>query len=63
MQTNLSKNKDCIKMQFNLNFSGAKHSISLPITKGSKEKKKEKTGRLAHRKRKYFKKSLKQQTS
>lgn len=50
-------------MQFNLNFSRAKHSISLHITKGSKEKKKENTGRLAHRKRKYFKKSLKQQTS
>lgn len=49
-------------MQFKLNFSGAKHSISLHITKGSKEKKKEKTGRL-DRKRKYFKKSLNQQPS
>lgn len=28
-------------MQFNLNSSGAKHSISLHITKGSKEKKRE----------------------
>lgn len=46
-------------MQFNLNFPPS-HYIP---QKGVRKRKKEKTGRLAYRERKYFKKSLKQQPS